>query len=91
MIISRLIASSALFRLTILFQAVGYKEDFEQERRDREKMHMELTSQLTTSQGVARELQQKLIQSRHDKEYESQAIEVAHKKIEALWSQISTL
>ena len=74
-----------------LFQAAGFKEDFEQERRDREKLHADLTSQLTRSQGVTRDLQQKLIESIHDKEHKSQAIEVAHKEIEVLQNQISTL
>ena len=54
---------TALFRLTILFQASGYKENFEQERRDRVKMHMKLTNKLTTSQGVACDLQQQLTTS----------------------------
>ena len=52
-----------------LFQATVYKEDFKEERKDREKMHSELTCQLTISQGVAHDLQQKLIQSIHDKEH----------------------
>ena len=82
----------ALFKLTILFKAAGFKEDFQQERRDREKMHMELTNKLATSQGIARELQQKLIQSIHDKEYETQTLKIAQQKeTEALMNQISTL
>ena len=81
-----------IFKLTILFQAAGYKEDFEQERKDREKIHMELTSQLTSSQSVAYELQQKVIQSIHDKECETQTLKATyHKEIEVLQNQLSML
>ena len=53
---------------------------------------MELTNKLTTSQGVARELQQKVIQSIHDKEHESQTLKIAQQKeIEVLRNQISIL
>ena len=78
--------------INYLFQAAGYKEDFEHERREREKMHTELTSQLITCQGIACESQQKMIQSIHDKECETQALKIAHQKeIEVLQNQISTL
>ena len=82
----------ALFKLTILFKAAGFKEDFEQERRDREKLHAELKDKLTTSQGVAHELQQKLIQVTHDKEHNTQTLKIAQQKeIEELRNQIVTL
>ena len=55
-------------------------------------MHTELTSQLITCQGIARESQQKVIQSIHDKECENQALKIAHQKeIEVLQNQISTI
>ena len=92
MIASCLIASSALFKFTILFQAAGYKEDFEQERKDREILHAELTSQLIKSQGVAHGLQQKLIQSIHVKEHETQTLKIAQQKeIEVLQNQLSKI
>ena len=88
MIVSCLIVSSALFKLNIIFQAVGYKEDFEQERQDREKMHMELTNELTESENFARGLQQKLIQTINDKEQEMFTLKT---EIEVLWNRVHTL
>ena len=85
-------ASSSLFKFTILFQAAGYKEDFEQKRKDREILHAELTSQLIKSQGVAHGLQQKLTQVICDKEHETQTLKIAQQKeIEVLQNQLSKI
>ena len=60
-----------------------FKEDFKQERADREKNHSHLTNEVTKYQGIAKTMEEKLTQTSHELTQATHQLEALHKQHES--------
>ena len=64
-------------------QAATFKEDFKQERADREKSRNHLTNELTKYQGIAKTMEEKLTQTSHELAQATLQLETLRKQHES--------